>query len=395
MKLALVRRQYSATGGAELYLERLTGALAREGHELHVFAESWGQPPAGITVHPIPTHGSRAERPVSFAQAVKTELERHTFDCVFSLERTLKQDVYRAGDGVHKVWLQRRHQFAPWWRKPFTSLGAFHRNMMALEAQTFDPRNTRHIIVNSEMVKREIRAHFNFPDERIHLVHNGVEASRFESGDRRETRARFGFGKQDFVMLFVGSGAERKGLSYVINAHRALEELRQAMEEMSAEGVPQEPIVGMNWESSFTPAHLPNKASKLLIVGKNKKPSGELSDVVFAGPMSKVQDAYAAADLFVFLPIYEPASNVVSEALAAGLPVVTSAYNGAAELIQQNVNGTVVADPSNRSEVIRAMLYWMKNRHQFRTVSSEALSLERNVNETVKVLELAAREKRA
>src|SRR5205823_12547550 len=90
----------------------------------------------------------------------------------------------------------------------------------------------------------------------------------------------------------------------------------------------------------------PNKV-KLLVVGKGKTPINRPANVIFAGPMADLENAYAAADLFLFLPIYEPSANVVFEALAAGLPVITSAHNGAAELIEEGVNGSVVDDPSD------------------------------------------------
>ena len=156
MKLALIRRNYSATGGAELYLQRLLRELVGRGHEPHLFAQSWQEAPSGVVLHPVPVSAPRAERPLRFARSVAEQLRSQSFACVFSLERTLQQDVYRAGDGVHACWLRQRRRFAPGWLKPFTGRGAFHRNMLALEAETLDSRNTRHIIVNSEMVRREI-----------------------------------------------------------------------------------------------------------------------------------------------------------------------------------------------------------------------------------------------
>ncbi len=188
MKLALIRRQFSATGGAELYLQRLLQALVKGGHEPHLFAESWDGPLDGVHLHAVPVGGDRALRPTRFADAVGAELTKHSFDVVFSLERTHHQDVYRAGDGVHRVWLQRRQQFAQWWRAPFVCAGRFHRNMMKLEARTFDPINTRHVIVNSDMVRREILDNFQFPAECIHLVRNGIDLDRYRPGQRNATR---------------------------------------------------------------------------------------------------------------------------------------------------------------------------------------------------------------
>ena len=359
LKLALIRRKFATTGGAELYLQRLLSALAKAGHDVHLFTESWQGQTAGVVVHPVSVSGARAELPLKFANAVKYELASERFDCVFSLERTLRQEVYRAGDGLHRVWLQRRRDAAPWWKRPFLSRGAFHRNLLELEAQTFSPENTGRVIVNSDMVKREILEHFNFPQERIHLVRNGVDTARFKHGNRAETRARFGVRDDEFLLLFVGSGWERKGLKPLIAALRELSD----------------------------------KQVKLLVVGKGRKPLFAPKNVIFAGPMSVTENAYAAADLFTFLPIYEPSANVCFEALAGGMPVVTSAQNGAAEVIVEGFNGSVIARPDDTQAVVAAIRFWM-NRRECRPVNTPFdLSLERNVLETVAVLEQAAREK--
>lgn len=359
MKIALIRRKFAAVGGAELYLQRLLSALAGGAHEVHLFTEQWSDDADNnIIVHPIKASGSRAVRPARFAHAVSRALEHETFDCVLSLERTLAQTVYRAGDGVHRAWLERRRQFAPWWKRPFASAGGFHRTMLALEAQTFHPANTRHIIVNSEMIRREIIEHFPFPPERIHLVRNGVDTARFQRGRREETRRRFGVKEGEFLILFAGSGWERKGLGWLLRAFEALADPRV----------------------------------KLLVAGKGRKPFRIPANVIFAGPMRDLENAYAAADLFVFLPIYEPSANVCFEALAAGLPVVTTAQNGASEVLTEGVNGTVIADPADTAATVRAIQYWMKQ--SCRPVPCRAdLSLERNAAETMKVLEIAAREK--
>ena len=366
MKLALIRRKFSATGCAELYLQRLLRALVKAGHASHLFAESWEVAPDGVALHQVSVSGSRAEKPVRFAHAVKDAVAREKFDCVFSLERTLQQDVYRAGDGVHRVWLQRRREFAPWWKKPFVGCGAFHRNMMALEAQTFNPANTRHIIVNSEMVKREILEHFQFPAERIHLVRNGVDVERFRSGKRVETRARFGVKDDEVLLLFVGSGLERKGFEF-------LRMLMERFQLSASDGL--------------------ERRARLLVVSRDSAPHSRPPNIIFAGPMADVENAYAAADVFVFLPIYEPSSNVVVEALAAGLPVVTSSFNGAGEILKEGVNGSIVRDISNPNLVARAVVPWLRRRADTVEVDRDLLDLERNVCETLAVLELAAREK--
>ncbi|MBI1842582.1 MAG: glycosyltransferase family 4 protein [Verrucomicrobia bacterium] len=382
MKLALIRRKFAATGGAELYLQRLIRALSEEGHEIHLFAEQWSDAPEGIVTHSVSVQAGRARRGLAFAEAVDEALRSHVFDCVFSLERTLRQDVYRAGDGVHRVWIQRRREFAPWWRRFFIGWSAFHRHMQALEARVFQPESTGRVIVNSEMVRQEILDHFAFPKDRIHLVRNGVDVDRLQTGRRAETRRRFGFKDEDLVLLFVGSGWERKGLRYAMKAVDHLG-LRQSVQSIQSE-----------FQSEEDPA--PGRSRlhvKLLIVGKGRSPYLTSDDYVFAGSMSDVENAYAAADLFVVLPIYDPSANVVAEALAAGLPVITSAQNGASEWIEEGVNGTVLPDPSDIRAVSEAIADWSSRRFTARRTDLDVFRLERNVAETLQVLELAAFER--
>ncbi len=358
MKLALIRRQFSVTGGAELYVQRLLGALTAAGHETHLFAEKWQGLAAGVQFHTINVEGSRAERPLRFAETVNAALMHEKFDCVFSLERTLKQDVYRAGDGLHRVWLERRRQFAPWWKRPLIGLGAFHRNMMALEARTFDPANTRHVIVNSEMVRGEIVQHFPaFPQERLHLVRNGVEVKRFQNANRSAARRRFGLKDDDFVLVFVGSGWERKGLP---------------------------------WLLKFMAGRSDDPKLKLLVITRDRMRGKVPPNVILTGPLSDVEAAYAAADLLTFLPIYEPCSNVVSEALASGIPVITTRYNGASELIEPGINGHVLDDPRDFPALEAQVNHWRERGWTGPVKTRRPLGLDLNVQLTLRVLEQAA-----
>ena len=180
-------------------------------------------------------------------------------------------------------------------------------------------------------------------------------------GNRKAQRAKWAVGTDEFLLLFAGSGWERKGLPFVLSA------------------------LGKMDDSSL----------KLVVAGKGRVPRKAPSGVRFVGPMADLENAFAAADLLVFPPIYEPSANVVFEALTAGLPVVTSACNGAAEVIEEGINGTVVADPSDIGALVAAIRFW-RARPDVRPVPVKAdLSLERNVRETLAVLELAAAERAA
>ena len=359
MKIALVRREFGALGGAELYLQRLLVALCEEGHEVLLVTADKSARMEGVTVRHVNLVRGRSARVLEFDLRVQEALAEMKLECVFSLERLGRQDVLRAGDGVHASWLNQRRHYTPWWRRWLVGWGKFHRSMKLLEARSFDPLNTGRIIVISDMNRCEILANSNFPPDRIHLVRNGVDISRWRGGNRHGTRKKWGIEENDFLLLFVGSGWERKGLRFVLSA-----------------------MSRMN-----------NSHIKLVVVGKGNVPRRVPLGAKFVGPMLDVENAYAAADLFVFPPIYEPAANVCFEAMAAGLPVVTSARNGAAEVIEKGINGTVVQDPSDVGSIMTAIEFW-RNQPSVRPVRVKTdLSLTRNVRETLEVLMLAAQER--
>ena len=106
-------------------------------------------------------------------------------------------------------------------------------------------------------------------------------------------------------------------------------------------------------------------------------------------------DLYAAADLLVLPTLYDPSANVCTEALAAGLPVVTTSQNGAAELIQAGVNGHVIAAPTDTQAIVAATVYWSEHRDLRPVPTRQDLSLERNVRETLSLLTTPADPRRS
>jgi glycosyltransferase involved in cell wall biosynthesis len=170
--------------------------------------------------------------------------------------------------------------------------------------------------------------------------------------------------------------------------------VREALSELGTEHLTAERLSGTDWQIDLPPKLAPVRPLKTLVVGKVNRPSGGWHNAQFIGPRADVENAYAAADLFLFLPIYEPASNVVYEALASGLPVITSACNGAAELIQHRVNGSVIERPDDISSALMETLHWMSVRHHHLPAAGLGeLSLERNVAETLTILERSVADK--
>jgi UDP-glucose:(heptosyl)LPS alpha-1,3-glucosyltransferase len=356
MQIALVRRGYARTGGAEIYLRRFAEAAVAAGHECVLFSEQWPR-----VAWPFAHVQVRSASPQQFADALAATRAGEKCDFLFSFERIHTCDAYRAGDGVHAAWLERRARFEPPWKPWLRRFSAKHREILALEKGLFSPDGARLVIANSRLVQAEIVQHFGYPAERIHVVHNGVPPFDPPAGARAEIRRELGLGEDAFVVLFTGSGWERKGLRFAIQAMNA--------------------------------ARLGH--ATLLVAGRGHRHGLPRSGRVrFLGPVKDVPRYLAAADAFILPTLYEPFSNACLEALAAGLPVITTAHNGFAEVIEAGVEGEVIAQPDDipalaavlekwsdpaRREAVRPRLLALGARH----------SITENVRQTLAIIESA------
>lgn len=322
MHIGLVRRGYSPTGGAEAYLKRFARALLEAGHACTLFTSTQWPDWPGERIVRLPG-GS----PLDFAAAVRAARRETPCDTLFSLERVWECDAYRAGDGVHRAWLARRDAVEPFWKRWTRGLNPKHRQLLALEKRLFSTEGAGRIIANCRMVRNEIVRTYGYPAERISVIYNGLPAApAVEPGLRERERARLGLGADDFAVLFAGSGWERKGLRTAV------------------EGIAQ--VRGGN--------------PVLLVAGKGNPRAfrGGGGRVRFLGPVRGMAACYAAADLFVLPTLYDPFSNACLEALAAGLPVVTTASNGFSEILAPGETGEVLADPRDAAACARAIEAW-------------------------------------
>ncbi len=320
MKIWLLRRRYSSTGGAERFTQRLAEILSQKGHEVWIAAEEWLNSLNGTyQIEKIQSNNHAA-----YSKECLRRIVSRKDGLIFSLERTTSQHIFRAGDGVHASWLERRGRYQSFLPRLWNKLSHKHRAILELEKQVFTPEATRQVVANSNMVKREILKHFSFPEERIHVIHPGVNLNIFKPCDdknrKNELRCRYNVPKDEVVWCFVGSGFERKGLSWAIQI-AALQQKQKV------------------W---------------LLVLGKGKcaryehlaEKLGFRSRLSFLPEGTNPLDVYHVSDAFILPTIYDPCSNATLEAAACGLPVITTSGNGAAEWAK----GLVINDPSKTIE---------------------------------------------
>jgi UDP-glucose:(heptosyl)LPS alpha-1,3-glucosyltransferase len=354
MKIGLVRRGYSKTGGAERYLRRFADAAAAAGHGFLLFtSDDW---PASAWEGEIVRLPGRS--PQTFADDLQRANPRAHCDLIFSFERIVQCDVYRAGDGVHAAWLARRAAFEPRWKSLFRSFRSKHRALLQLEKRLFSNNGARLVITNSRMVQREIEQHFGFPASKIRIVYNGVPQFRAAADARAVTRAALGLKESDYVALFAGSGWERKGLRFAIQAIKLVERNR--------------PV--------------------LLVAGTGKRQRNDAGvNVRFLGARQDMEELLAAADVFVLPTLYDPFSNACLEAAAAGVPLITTRHNGFSEVMVSGRDGEIIDDPRDVRAIGQALERWSSP--ELRAAAQPTLralgarfSIDENVRQTLDAL---------
>lgn len=328
IRLAIVRQKYRPDGGAERFVSRALEALdqhnlsqhplSQHHLELNVITREWqGEINPQWYLHICnPAVWGRISRERGFSEAVKAVWQREKFDLIQSHERIPGCDIYRAGDGVHRRWLLQRARLLPEWRRRMLFASRYHRYVMCAEYAMYSSPQLKGVICNAEMVKREIMEDFGVPAEKISVIYNAIDHQRFVPANevqRQQLRQQFAIPASATCLVFVGSGFERKGLSAAIHA--------------------------------IAPTSM-----YLLVVGKDKaeKRYRALANVLgcadrvrFMGVQQQTLPFYQAADGLLLPTLYDPFPNVILEAMACGLPVITSHTCGGAEFIRSGENGFV------------------------------------------------------
>ncbi|WP_159566831.1 glycosyltransferase family 4 protein [Budvicia diplopodorum] len=328
IRLAIVRQKYRPDGGAERFISRALEALKDQNLSLNVITREWqGEQNSDWNIFQCNPHKwGRISRERGFAQAARAIWQRENFDLVQSHERIPGCDIYRAGDGVHRRWLLQRARILPTWRQKLLFNDRYHRYVMNAEKEMYSAPELKAVICNAEMIKQEIITDFNVPESKIAVIYNAIDSQRFMPGSeqaRQQIRGQLNLSTNVSCLIYVGSGFERKGLESAIRA------------------------------ISATPKHL-------IVVGKDKAEkryrnlASELgcnNRVHFLGVQNDVLPYYQAADGLLLPTLYDPFPNVILEAMACGLPVITSNTCGGAEFIEQGKSG-FICDALNIKELI-------------------------------------------
>lgn len=303
MRIALVILHADpARGGAERYTADIATALKDRGHEVSVLASDFPDVYPPIERVNLKAAGmTRVGQYQTFLDSVDEHLKSKSYDIVHAMLPVRRCDLYHphagiaaeAEGGLKRIFNPRRGEMAN------------------VERELLTRAQPPTVLILSDYVKQFVRKHYpGLPERKLRKLFNSVDLNRFEPVDSIE--------KAEVTALIIAQDFERKGVPQAIEATKMV--------------------------NATKPSNQPRL--RLVVVGKEHAPE-VVGDVTYVGETSKIKDAYASADFFVLPTRHDPCSLVVLEALAMGLPVITTKQNGASEIITDGGEGFVLEESRN------------------------------------------------
>lgn len=331
-----------ARGGCSTYISDLARRLAVDEHSVHLYACHWDSRalPPTLNYHQVPEpRGPRWLRPWLFGRSCLEAMQHGDHDVSIGFDKTWGQDVLYPQGGLHAasaVYNLNKYS-SPVMRRlagSIRQLDLAHWSYSFLEKRQYLGTPRPLIVVNSEMVRQHFRDFLDVSGDELRVIRSAIDPNRFLESDRLkrrlEWREHWGIAPEESVGLFAAMNYRLKGIEPLLHAVKAMPR---------------------------------RERFRLLVLGNARfsgwerlaKRLGIAASVCFGGYCADMRNGYFAADFLVHPTFYDPCSLVALEALACGLPVITTRANGASELLTQGKEGFVVSDPHQHTELAEAM----------------------------------------
>lgn len=338
-----------ARGGCETYISDLARRLIADQHEVHLYASRWDSEalPANMHFHAIPSvRGPRFLRPWRFSRLCLRAMAGQQHDVSVGFDKTFGQDVLYPQGGLHAACAEHNlNKFANKGVRGFARLLKWfdlaHWSYALLERRQYLTNQRPLIVVNSNMVRQHFADYLGIDAENLYVIRSAIDPDRFPERDRprrrQDFRSKWNIAPHEVVGLFGAMNYRLKGLDPLLYAVARL----FARPEFRDEPPPFRLVVAGNPRTGRYEA----QARRLGIHDR----------VTFVGHCPEMREAYFAADFLVHPTFYDPCSLVVLEALACGLPVITTRFNGASELLHPLSEGYVIDDPHDHDRLAWCM----------------------------------------
>ena len=383
-KIAFAMEKFSRyAGGAESYAVSLAAFLIENGWEVHLFGETWDGEPETAVFHKIaiPKYLPASLKMVLFALKHKRAVQNQDFDVVMGFGNTLYMNVYQSHGGVH--WLSTKRKVHSERRKVkrvikrliiVFSLKQWVRAWIESAPFRLDPRPR--IVAISQMIKKDMESFFRVKGTEINVVYNGVDTSQYDQNLRLEFRGplrrQLGIRADEVVFLFISYDLKKKGIEPLVKAVSLLIKMGNTNFKVMVIG-------GLPYKALLRQINALNIEDKIL----------------FTGPVRSTKEYYASSDVFVLPTYYDACSLVVIEAMASGLPSITTSSNGAAGIIADGKDGYVISHPPEPLALAIKMQLLLDDEKR-QQMSREAFSTgrsyseEKNHQEMIEILEEVA-----
>ncbi len=346
----IIERADIALGGAERSVFEVASALRSRGLDVDVLAAKGQTQTPNIHILCEDEAGKRTNFN-TFSTAVQKHLQERRYDLVHSVLPLDFADVYQPRGGTYtEAMLRNAASYPTPLLQTIKRLTGFtnarRATLLRAEKRLSKASQGPMLAALSEYVAQQFKQHYAASDDRIVVIPNGVRLPRTLETKRADklrsqilTRLHITESDRPLFMLFVANNFRLKGLTPLI----------AAMAQSRSHDRPTFLIVAGSGKS-----HKYRLLARRLNVHER---------IVFLGPVRHVQNALSISDVAVLPTFYDPSSRFILEALAAGKPVITTRYNGAADMFVDNLHGRVIDSPLNVEALAQAVTFFSNERN--------------------------------
>jgi len=335
MRLALIRERYVAHE-MERYEEAALEALLERNVAISVYTRHWPETRLQL-IEPVicdPPYAGRLLREWGFARAACQTITKAPPELVQSNVPMPCCDFYHAVAGVHATRAAQHARVASRGEQIMARFDPYRRYLLASERKVLTSDWLRAVACPSWMVREDIHRTFGVALDRLHIIPPPVDTDAFHPGLRSLRgwlRERHHIPDPATLHLICARDYVHDGVPVVIAALALLP--------------PTSHLLVLGAEGHL--AHYTALADQL----------GVRERVTFAGAQSEPKPYLGAADTFVLPTLYDACSQATLDAMACGLPVITSTHSGVAELVDTHQAGFVTdaLDVKAIAEQMRAL----------------------------------------
>ncbi len=367
MKIGLIVEWLDAgRGGAETSAGEFINELVARDVQVELFTRSEQATKPGVVAHTYASRApSRAGRTLKYLNAAERWLRQARCDLIHTLIPCDGADIYQPRGGllpetIARTLASRPPGLARWWKRLNLATNRRQRLLLHRERAWLTGPRKPMVIAISEYVFRQLRDHYDYPETHIRHILNGanIEAvdGKSQAAARLRVRRGLGLSREDFLALQVCHNFRLKGVGAAVRAVARAREFHGS------------PVT-------------------LVVAGKgNRRPYGKLAGrlgvsehIIFTGPVESVTDLMHAADVLLHPTYYDPCSRVVLEALGLGVPVISTRFDGASEIIEEGKSGFVANSPEAIGE-LAGYLGVLSQNHAERKENPALVAMRRRVS---------------